>query len=83
MYDMNAPKQTYALINDRYSMGKGSFPISNNGLAGDPVFLKNMLSTIRSTSVLQNNALHGPTHFTMNRVMIENGVNDFRVERSN
>jgi len=83
MYDMNASKQTYALVNDRFNVGKGSFPIPNNGLASDPIFLKKMLSTIRSTSVLQNNTLHGPTHFTMNRVMIENGVNDFHVERSN
>ena len=83
MYYMNAPKQTYALINNRYNVGKGSFPISDNGLASDPVFLKKMLSTIRSTSVLQNNTLHGATHFTMNRVVIENGINDFRVERSN
>jgi hypothetical protein len=83
MYDMEASKQTYALINNRYNVGKGSFPVPDNGSNNNPEFLKNMLSTIRSTSVLPTAILQGAAHLTINRVMIENGVNDFRVERVN
>jgi Pectate lyase superfamily protein len=82
MYDMDASKQSYALINNRYNVGKGSFPISNDGQAANAIFLKDMLSTIRSTSVLPNSLNSNSAHLTMNRVMIENGVNDVRVERS-
>lgn len=84
MYNMDAPKSTYALINNRYSLGKGSFPIPNAGADYSVAFIKNMLSTIRTNSVLRNNDFpKNATHFTMDRLMIEQGVNNVRVERSN
>ncbi len=82
MYDMNASGQNYALINNRYNIGKGSFTIGNAGQYGNATFIKNMLSTIRATSVLPDNNVVNAAHLIMNRVMIENGINDFRVERT-
>ncbi|MDR3712473.1 MAG: glycosyl hydrolase family 28-related protein [Puia sp.] len=80
-YDIHSPKSRFSLVNNRYNIGFGSYPLPEMGDT-TVAFVERMLSTLRNTTVVASKFPPGHTHFTIDRVMIEGGVNNFRVERS-
>jgi hypothetical protein len=81
VYNMKADTNSFAHINNRYNIGKGSYSLPNLGNTNN-AFIKEMLSAIRSTSVAEKiNSSTKNAHLTIDRVMIENGVNDVHIEK--
>jgi hypothetical protein len=82
-YTINSEKDKYAMINNRYNIGKGSYPLSDTGTA-DNAFLKDLLADMRQTLVSEK-PVHSKTGSTLiiSRVFIENSLNNFRVEKTN
>ncbi len=80
---LHAGAEHYAFRNNRYNIGNGSFPLPDRGDTS-ALFLGKMLAPLRSTTVAAWHSFPpGHTHLTIDRVMIEGGINNFRVERVN
>jgi hypothetical protein len=78
-YVVNSAKNNYAFINNRYSIG-GSYQLPDSGNT-DTGFVKDMMADLRQTLVSGKSAYtKNATHFTISRVMIQNGINNFRLE---
>jgi len=82
-YDINSDKNNYGLINNRYNIGKGSYELPDEGNASND-FIKDMLADLRQTLVSSKPVVaKSGSHFTISRVMIQNGINNFRLEKIN
>jgi hypothetical protein len=80
-YNFISDKKNYGLINDRYSMGGGSIELPNAGNTSKE-FLKDMLADVRQTLVSSKQVTDkNGTNFTISRVLIQNGINNFRLEK--
>jgi hypothetical protein len=80
-YNIQSNSNSYALINDRYNIGKGSYELPDKGNSNND-FIKEMLSDLRSTLVSDKPMFDkNATHFTLDRVMIENSINNFHIEK--
>jgi hypothetical protein len=80
-YDIHSKTDHYSLRNNRYNIGKGSYPLPD---AGDTSvqYLEKMLAPLRSVTVEARHVFPARrSHFTIDRVMIEGGVNNLRIER--
>jgi hypothetical protein len=81
-YDIHSDPHKFSLSNNRYNLGSGSYPLPESGDTS-AAYVEKMLSTIRRTTVADHRKfLPGHSHFTIDRVMIEGGINNFKVERS-
>jgi hypothetical protein len=81
-YNINSGKNNYALLNDRYNIGIGSYILPDAGNS-DTSFIKDMITDLRQTLVSQKPAyLKSASHLTISRVMIQNSINNFRLERA-
>jgi hypothetical protein len=80
-YEFTSNGNGYATRNNRYNLGKGSYPLDDTGNTND-FYLKNMLGTIRETHVSDKAMIHTKSNgwVFMKRIMIENGVNNVRIE---
>ena len=80
-YNIVSGKDDYGLINNRYNIGVGSFELPNQGNA-DNDFIKDMLADLRQTLVSSKAVVaKNGSHFTISRVMIQNSINNFNLEK--
>ena len=82
-FDNQSKNKNYAMLNNRYNTGKGSYPLANLGDTSNTFLLK-MLATPRQTSVSEKPKTGDKTnsHLVLQRLMIESGINNLRIERS-
>jgi len=82
-FDVHSKGNSFAMLNNRQNTGKGSYPLQNMGDTSNNFILK-MLSTIRQTHVSEKPAAQSKnsSHFTMQRLMVESGINNVRIERN-
>jgi hypothetical protein len=81
-YDIHSGANKFSLVNNRYNIGSGSYPLPDKGDTSS-AYVEKMLSVIRTNTVaVRKKFPPGRSHFTIDRVMVEGGVNNFRVERS-
>ncbi|UAY51500.1 right-handed parallel beta-helix repeat-containing protein [Ferruginibacter albus] len=81
-YKLISDTVDYGILNCRYNVGPGSIPLPDQGNKSN-TFIKEMLSTIRSTLVSAKPAyIKLASHFTIDRVFIENGINNLHVEKT-
>lgn len=81
-YNIQSNENNYALINNRYNIGVGSYQLPDKGNLNKE-FTKDMLSTLRKTLVSDKQPnLKNSSQLILSRVMIQNGINNFRVEKT-
>jgi len=80
-FDIHSNANNYAMVNNRQNTGKGSYPLQNLGDTSNNFMLK-MLSILRQTHVSEKPAVQSKnnSHFTMQRLMVESGINNVRIE---
>jgi len=79
-YTMNTAPDSYALINNRYNTGGGSLPIADAGNT-DKAFLKGMLTDMQQTLVSEKPVYSkSGSNLIINRVFIQNSINNLRIE---
>jgi len=81
-YDIQSNENKYALINNRYNIGRGSYELPDKGnLSID--FTKDMLSTLRKTLVSDKpKSSKGSSQLILSRVMLQNGINNLHIEKT-
>ena len=82
-FDNQSKNKNFAMINNRQNTGKGSYPLANLGDTSNSFILK-MLATMRQTRVSEKPKTADKTnsHLVLQRLMIESGINNLRIERS-
>jgi hypothetical protein len=82
-FDVHSKAGNYAMINNRQNTGKGSFPLANLGDTST-AFISKMLTTMRQTRVSEKRKtpLKNSSYLTLDRIMLESGINNLRIKRS-
>ncbi len=82
-FDAHSKANNFSMLNNRQNTGGGSYPLLNLGDTSS-LFITKMLSTIRQTRVSSTPVAQSKnsSSFYMQRVMLESGIHNLRIERS-